>query len=91
MADVNEGGFRMDVQHHAMHDAYERVVKPEVGGEGDYACVGHALAKYSQQAPESSTPIVMRRLPRPHAQDQPSCNLQAILIIHAVQILRPGM
>ena len=54
VADVNDRGFRMDVEHHAMHDAYEGIVKPEVGGEGDDACVGHALARYSQQAPESS-------------------------------------
>ena len=61
----------MDVQHHAMHDAYERVVKPEVGGEGDDACVGHALAKYSQRAPESSGADNDAPPTSSHAQDQP--------------------
>ena len=54
MANVNYGSFWMDVKHHAMHDAHERIVQPEVGGEGDNARVRHALAKYSQEPPESS-------------------------------------
>ncbi len=55
MGNVNQRGFRMDVQDHAMHDADERVVQSEVSGEGDNARDGHALAKYSLRRPESST------------------------------------
>ena len=60
VTNVNYGCFRMDVKHHAMHDADERIAQPEVGGEGDNARVGHALAKYSQRLPESSPPTLSR-------------------------------
>src|SRR5271167_291153 len=45
MTDINDGGLRMDAEHHAVHDAYKGIVEAKVGCEGDNRVLGHALAK----------------------------------------------
>src|SRR5581483_889941 len=44
VANIDDGGLRMEVQHHSMHDAYEWIVQTEVGSEGDDAALSHASA-----------------------------------------------
>ena len=60
VADVHNARFRLDVQHHAMHDADESVVESKVSGEGDDAWLGHAgkLAGASERS-QVSIPVAL--------------------------------